>query len=78
MPTLWQACLTMAWVFWRGALIEVWNTSFSFLPSLARIPSGPRAQPPSSSSWFALSTLNSHFVFFETKRDFRYAPPGKR
>jgi hypothetical protein len=33
MPALWQACLTIACVFWRGALIEVWNTSFSFLLS---------------------------------------------
>ena len=24
MPALAAACLTMAWVFWRGALIEVW------------------------------------------------------
>ena len=24
MPALAQACLTIAWVFWRGALIEVW------------------------------------------------------
>ena len=23
-PILAAACLTMAWVFWRGALIEVW------------------------------------------------------
>ena len=67
-PAFWQACLTIAWVFWRGALIEVWNTSFSLLPSLARMPSGPRFQPASSSSWFAFSILNSHCVFFETKR----------
>ena len=24
MPALAAACLTMAWVFWRGALMEVW------------------------------------------------------
>jgi hypothetical protein len=24
MPAFWQACLTIAWVFWRGWLIEVW------------------------------------------------------
>ena len=23
-PAFWQACLTIAWVFCRGALIEVW------------------------------------------------------
>ena len=23
-PALAAACLTMAWVFWRGALIDVW------------------------------------------------------
>ena len=68
MPAFWHACLTIAWVFWRGALIEVWKTSFSFLPSLARMPSGPRFHPASSSIWFALSTLNSHFVLVETKR----------
>jgi hypothetical protein len=32
------------------------------------MPSGPRFQPASSSSRFALSTLNYHFVFFDTKR----------
>jgi hypothetical protein len=45
--------LTIACVFWRGALIDVWNTSLSFLPSLARMPSSPRFQPASSSTWFA-------------------------
>src|SRR4051812_17341566 len=24
MPAFWQACFTIAWVFWRGVLIEVW------------------------------------------------------
>jgi hypothetical protein len=24
MPAFWNACLTIAWVFWRGVLIEVW------------------------------------------------------
>src|SRR5205823_2974550 len=44
-PAFWHACLTIAWVFWRGALVEVWKTSFSCLPSLARMPSDPRFQP---------------------------------
>ena len=68
MPALWQACLIIAWVFWRGALIEVWKTNLSLFSSLLRMPSGPRFQPASSSSRFALSTLNSHVVFFDTKR----------
>src|SRR6185503_20940643 len=42
MPALAAACLTMACVFCRGALIEVWKTNFSRLPSLTRTPSGPR------------------------------------
>ena len=45
MPAFWQACLTIAWVFCRGWLIEVWKTNFSFLPSLARMPSAPFFQP---------------------------------
>ena len=24
MPALAHACLTICWVFWRGALVEVW------------------------------------------------------
>src|SRR5256885_1793472 len=44
-PAFWHACLTIAWVFWRGALVEVWKTSFNCLPSLARMPSDPRFQP---------------------------------
>src|SRR6266496_3144535 len=66
MPAFWQACLMIAWVFCRGVLIEVWNTNLSFLPSFARMPSGPLRHPASSKIWFALSTLNSHFVLVET------------
>ena len=29
MPAFWQACLMIAWVFWRGLLVEVWNTHLS-------------------------------------------------
>src|SRR5438046_2544472 len=32
----------MACVFWRGALIDVWNSILSRLPSRARMPSAPR------------------------------------
>ncbi len=56
----WQACLMMACVFWRGALIEVWKTYLSFLPSFSRMPSAPFFQPASSRILFALSTLNSY------------------
>jgi hypothetical protein len=59
----------MAWVFCRGALIEVWNTILSLVPSFARMPSGPRFQPACSSSALALSTLNSKVLdhrFHET------------
>ena len=66
MPAFWQACLTMAWVFWRGPLIAVWYRSFSFLPSFSRMPSAPTFQPASSSSLDAFSMLNSQVVFFET------------
>src|SRR2546422_1655129 len=59
MPALAAACLTMAWVFWRGALIEVWQTIFSFLSPLARMPSAPFFQPADSRIWLAFSTLNS-------------------
>src|SRR6266404_9907009 len=65
MPALAAACLTLAWVFWRGALIDVWETIFNFLSPLARIPSAPRFQPAASRTWFALSTLNSHRVFLD-------------
>src|SRR5262245_1658264 len=68
MHAFWQACLTIAFVFCRGVLIDVWNTNFSFLPSLALMPSGPFFQPPASSIWLALSTLNSHLVVLETNR----------
>ena len=68
MPAFWQACLTIAWVFWRGVLMDVWYTNFSFLPSLALIPSGPFFQPAASSSWLAFSTLNSQVVLLERKR----------
>src|SRR5687768_10648987 len=32
------------------------------------MPSAPRTQPAWSRIWFALSTLNSHLVFFDWKR----------
>ena len=66
MPAFWQACLTMAWVFCRGPLIEVWYSSFSLLPSFSRMPSAPGFQPAASSSLAAFSMLNSHDVFLET------------
>ena len=34
MPAFWQACLTMAWFFWRGALIEVWIDELQLLAVL--------------------------------------------
>jgi hypothetical protein len=68
MPAFWHACLTMAWVFCRGALIEVWNTNFSGLPSLARMPSPPFFHPAPSRIWLAFSMLNSNLVFFDRKR----------
>jgi hypothetical protein len=68
MPAFWQACLMIAWVFWRGALIDVWNTNFSLVSPFARTPSEPRFQPAASSTLFAFSTLNSQRVFFELKR----------
>src|SRR5262249_2647465 len=68
-PALAHACLTMACVFWRGALMEVWNRNLSRLPSLARMPSAPRFHPAASSTALALSTLNSHFVLVDRKRD---------
>ena len=58
MPAFWHACLTIAWVFWRGALIEVWYTNFSFLPSFARTPSGPRFQVITH----LFSTAHNHHV----------------
>ena len=67
-PALAAACLTIACSFCRSGLIEVWSTIFSRLPSLARMPSAPRFQPASSRIWLALSTLNSHRVFFDWKR----------
>ena len=68
MPALAAACLMIAWVFWRGALIEVWNSSFKRLPSLTRTPSEPLAQPASSRSALALAGSNAKRVPFETKR----------
>ena len=76
MPALAAACLTMAWFFCRGALIEVWKRNLSRLPSLARIPSAPRFQPAASRTWLALSTLNSQRVFLERKRDGRVEEVG--
>src|SRR5205814_5041730 len=61
MPAFWQACLMMACVFWRGALIEVWKTYLSCLPSFARMPSAPSFQPASSKILFALSISNLYF-----------------
>ena len=68
MPARWHACFTIDWTFWRGALVEVWKTYLSFLPSLTRMPSAPRFHPAASRTWFALSTLNSHLVLGERKR----------
>jgi hypothetical protein len=65
MPAFWQACLMIAWVFWRGWLIEVWKTHLSFLPSFSRMPSAPFFQPALSRTALALSMLNSYFVVFE-------------
>ena len=62
MPAFAQACLTIACVFCRGALVDVWYTILRRLPSLARMPSAPRFHPAWSSSALALSTLNSHFM----------------
>ena len=50
----------MAWVFWRGALIEVWKTYLSLLPPFSRMPSEPFFQPASSRILLALSMLNSY------------------
>ena len=69
MPALAAACLTIACVFWRTGLIEVWYTTFSFLPSLVRTPSDPRFQPAASRIWLALSMLSSHLLFFEANLD---------
>ena len=65
MPAFAQACLTIACVFCRGALVDVWYTILRRLPSLARMPSAPRFHPAWSSSALALSTLNSHFMLPE-------------
>ena len=62
-PILAAACLTMAWVFWRGALIEVWKTMRRRLSPFARRPSPDRRHPASSSTFAAFSGLNSHRVF---------------
>ena len=59
MPAFWQACLTISWFFWRGALIEVWKTMCSFTPSFARMPSEPGFQPAVVQQLVALATLNS-------------------
>src|SRR6266851_4009688 len=61
------ACLTMAWVFWRGALIAVWNSIRRRLPSLVRMPSGPRLHPASSRTREAFSALNSQRVFLDRR-----------
>src|SRR5262249_39687845 len=67
-PARVMACLTMAWVFCRGALTEVWKRTFRRLPSLLRTPSAPRFHPAASRIWFALSGLNSHFVLVDRTR----------
>src|ERR671922_1489264 len=71
-PALRHACLTIAWVFCRGALIEVTNTNLSLRPSRARMPSAPGFQPAPSRMRLAFSTLNSHFGFGERKRSGRF------
>ena len=68
MPAFCAACFTIACVFWRGWLIEVWKPSFSRLPSFTRTPSAPLTQPAFSRSAAALSGLNSYRVVFERKR----------
>src|SRR6188474_1533138 len=55
MPAFWHACFTIAWHFWRGALIEVWKTNLSFLPPFSRMPSEPFFQPAFSRMSAALS-----------------------
>ena len=62
MPALAAACFTIACVFWRTALIEVWYTIFSFLPSFVRTPSDPFFQPAASRIWFALSDVQLPLV----------------
>ena len=69
MPARAAACLRMAWVFWRGAFTDVWKTILSLRPSLARMPSPPRFQPAASSTWLALSTLNSQRMLGDRNRD---------
>ncbi len=68
MPAFWQACLMMACVFCRGALVEVWNTYFSFLPSFSRMPSAPLVQPASSRILLALSMSNAYFSLGDLNR----------
>ena len=46
MPARAHACFTTAWVFWRTALMLVWECSRSRWPSLARTPSGPDGARP--------------------------------
>jgi hypothetical protein len=67
-PALAAACFTMACVFCRGALIEVWYTTLSLTPSLARMPSPPFFQPAASRICAALSGLNSNRLALERKR----------
>ena len=68
MPACAAARLTMACVFWRGLLMDVWKTSLSRTPSRARMPSAPLRHPAASSVCAALSTLNSQAAFGERKR----------
>ena len=68
MPARAAACFTIACVFCRSALADVWYSILSRLPSFVRIPSLARFQPAASRIWFAFSTLNSHRMFGERNR----------
>jgi len=64
MPAFWQACLTMAWTFCRGALVEVWKRNLILRPAFSRTPPAPVPAAWSRTA-LALSMLNSHRVFGE-------------
>ena len=68
MPARAQACLITVCTFCLSLLVVVWNTSFSFTPALARMPSAPFIQPAASSTWLALAMLNSGIAAVPRKR----------
>jgi hypothetical protein len=45
MPAFAPACLMTACIFWAAALVALWKTTLSRLPSRARTPSAPRFLP---------------------------------